>query len=72
MVQQKELLTLTVYIRGGYSPIAMGKQFPTYIHETCILFDTIFGSACQCGLQFKINPDDLITATGAEICDLVE
>ena len=72
MVQQKELLPLTGYIRGGCSPIGMKKPFPTYIHETCILFDHIFVSAGQRGLQFKINPDDLIKATGAEVCDLVE
>ena len=72
MVQQKELLPLTGYIRGGCSPIGMKKPFPTYIHETCILFDDIFVSAGQRGLQFKINPDDLIKVTGAEVCDLVE
>ena len=72
MVQQKELLPLTGYIRGGCSPIGMKKSFPAYIHETCILFDTIFVSAGQRGLQFRINPDDLIKAIGAEVCDLVE
>jgi len=72
MVQQKELLPLTGYIRGGCSPIGMKKPFPTFIHETGILFDTIFVSAGQRGLQFKINPDDLIKVTGAEVCDLVE
>ena len=72
MVQQKELLPLTGYIRGGCSPIGMKKSFPTYIHETCILFDTIYVSAGQRGLQFRINPDDLIKATGAEVYDLVE
>jgi Cys-tRNA(Pro)/Cys-tRNA(Cys) deacylase len=72
MVQQKELLPLTGYIRGGCSPVGMKKQFPTYIHETCILFDTIFVSAGQRGLQFRINPEDLIKVTGAEVCDLTE
>lgn len=72
MVQQKELLPLTGYIRGGCSPIGMKKPFPTFIHETCILFDTIFVSAGQRGLQFKINPDDLIKVIGAGVCDLTE
>ena len=72
MAQQKELLPLTGYIRGGCSPIGMKKPFPTFIHETCILFDTIFVSAGQRGLQFKINPDDLIKITASEVCDLVE
>ena len=72
MVQQKELLPLTGYIRGGCSPIGMKKTFPTFIHETCQLFDTIFVSAGQRGLQFKINVEDLIKVTGAVVCDLAE
>jgi Cys-tRNA(Pro)/Cys-tRNA(Cys) deacylase len=72
MVQQKELLPLTGYIRGGCSPLGMKKPFPTYIDETCHLFDHIFVSAGQRGLQFKINPGDLIKVTGSVVCDLVE
>lgn len=72
MVQQKELLPLTGYIRGGCSPIGMKKPYPTYIHETCQLFGHIFVSAGQRGIQFKINPDDLIKVSSAEVCDLEE
>lgn len=72
MVQQKELLPLTGYIRGGCSPIGMKKTFPTFVHETCQLYDLIFVSAGQRGLQFKINPEDLIKITASEVCDLVE
>jgi Cys-tRNA(Pro)/Cys-tRNA(Cys) deacylase len=72
MVHQKELLPLTGYIRGGCSPLGMKKLYPTYIHETCQLFDSIFISAGQRGLQFKINPEDLIKITGSVVCDMVE
>ncbi len=72
MVQQKELFSLTGYIRGGCSPLGMKKPYPIYIHETCQLFDTIFISAGQRGIQLKINPEDLILVTGAEVCDLAE
>jgi Cys-tRNA(Pro)/Cys-tRNA(Cys) deacylase len=72
MVQQKELLPLTGYIRGGCSPLGMKKTYPTYIHESCQRFDHIFVSAGQRGLQFKINPDDLIKVTGSVVCDLAE
>lgn len=72
MVQQKELLGLTGYIRGGCSPLGMKKTYPIYIHETCILFDQIFISAGQRGLQLKINPEDLIQITGAVVCDVAE
>jgi Cys-tRNA(Pro)/Cys-tRNA(Cys) deacylase len=72
MVHQKELLPLTGYIRGGCSPLGMKKPYPTYIDETCLLFSHIFVSAGQRGLQFKINPEDLIKVTGSMVCDLVE
>ncbi len=72
MVQQKELLGLTGYIRGGCSPLGMKKPYPIYIHETCQLFDLIYISAGQRGLQLKLNPEDLVKMTGAVICDVAE
>jgi Cys-tRNA(Pro)/Cys-tRNA(Cys) deacylase len=72
MVHQKELLGLSGYIRGGCSPLVMKKNYPIYIHETCLLFDHIFVSAGQRGLQLKINPEDLIKITGAVVCDMAE
>ena len=72
MVQQKELLGLTGYIRGGCSPLGMKKPYPIYIHETCQLIDHIFISAGQRGMQLKLNPNDLIRMTGAIICDVAE
>ena len=45
MIKQKELLPLTGYVHGGCSPIGMKKQFPTFIHETAVLFDKVFVSA---------------------------
>lgn len=71
MIQLKELLPLTGYIRGGCSPLGMKKTYPIFIHETCVLFDQIFISAGLRGLQLKINPNDLIKVTGAIVCDLV-
>lgn len=72
MVQQKELLSLTGYIRGGCSPLGMKKTYPIYIHETCQLFDSIFISAGLRGLQLKLNPEDLIRMTGAVVWDVAE
>ena len=71
MVHQKELLPLTGYIRGGCSPLGMKKPYPTYIDETCQLFDHIFVSAGQRGLQLQLNPEDLIRISGAVVSDLV-
>lgn len=52
MLRVKDLLPLTGYVRGGCSPVGMKKLFPTYIHETAILYDAIYVSAgkraCKC------------------------
>ena len=70
LIPMKDLLPLTGYIRGGCSPIGMKKSFPTFIHETCQLFDYIYVSAGVRGLQFKLKPDDLIQAVGMTVADL--
>ena len=67
MVHVKELLSLSGYIRGGCSPIGMKKQYPTFVHESALLYDYIYISAGQRGLQLKISPNDLIDFTGAQI-----
>lgn len=71
MVQQKELLPLIGYIRGGCSPLGMKKPYPIYIHESCHLFSFIYISAGQRGLQLRLNPQDLIAITGAVVGDVV-
>ncbi|MBQ1648071.1 MAG: Cys-tRNA(Pro) deacylase, partial [Bacteroidales bacterium] len=55
------------YIRGGCSPIGMKKQFPTFIHESALLYDSIYVSAGVRGLQLCLAPQDLIQFTGAKI-----
>lgn len=72
MVQQKELLGLTGYIRGGCSPLGMKKPYPVFIDESCLLYDTIFISAGQRGLQLKINPRDLIGVIDSVVSDVTE
>ncbi|MDR1557852.1 MAG: Cys-tRNA(Pro) deacylase, partial [Tannerellaceae bacterium] len=71
LIPQKDLLPLTGYIRGGCSPVGMKKHFPTYIHETCLLYDHIFVSAGQRGLQMKIGTKDLVEITKAETVEIV-
>ena len=71
MIKQKELLPLTGYVHGGCSPIGMKKQFPTYLHETAMLYDTMFVSAGRVGMQIELAPDDLMETAGCEYADLV-
>lgn len=71
MIPMKEILPLTGYIRGGCSPIGMKKNYPTFIDESCELYDFIFVSAGVRGLQLKISPKDLIKVTSSLIGDLL-
>jgi Cys-tRNA(Pro)/Cys-tRNA(Cys) deacylase len=71
LIPLQDLLPLTGYIRGGCSPIGMKKQFPTYIHETCLFYEHIFVSAGQRGLQIKIRTADLIKIAGMKVANIV-
>ena len=65
MIPVKELLPLTVYIRGGCSPIGMKKQFVTVLDESCLPLDTIVFSAGKIGMQIEMDPRALIDFIGA-------
>lgn len=71
MIRQKDLLPLTGYVHGGCSPIGMKKQFPTFLHETASLYDTIYVSAGKVGYQIELSPADLISVTGCTTADIV-
>ena len=72
MIHMKELLGLTGYIRGGCSPVGMKKKYPTFIDETAVLFDTIYVSGGQRGVQIEINPEKLADFVNAEFRDLTK
>lgn len=72
MIPQKELLPLTGYIHGGCSPLGMKKLFPTRLHETAQLFDTVCVSAGRKGLQMELAPSDLIQMAQAEYADIAD
>ena len=67
LIPMKELLPVTGYIRGGCSPIGMKKEFPTFIHASCLKFEYIYISAGIRGLQIRLNPKDLISYTRAAL-----
>ena len=71
MVHVKDLLGLTGYVRGGCSPVGMKKHYPTFLDETAGLWDKIYVSAGQRGLQLILAPEDLAAFTGAAMIDLI-
>ena len=72
LIPSKQLLGLTGYIHGGCSPVGMKKNFPTFIDETAILYDTICVSGGRVGLNVAVNPEALVGLTGAGFADLVK
>lgn len=71
LVPVRELLSITGYIRGGCSPVGMKKKYPTFLDETCILWEEIAVSAGERGHQMTLNPEQLAGFIGAEITDLI-
>ncbi|MCC8167601.1 MAG: Cys-tRNA(Pro) deacylase [Planctomycetes bacterium] len=67
----RDLQKITGYVRGGCSPLAMKKPFPTWLDETALLLDDIFVSAGQRGLQLRVNPVELARVVGAEFAALI-
>ena len=71
LIPVKDLLQTTGYIRGGCSPIGMKKKYPTYIDETCILYDLIAVSAGERGHQMLLPHEAIITIAQAELADII-
>ena len=71
LIPVKELLGYTGYIRGGCSPVGMKKKYPTFIDETCELFDELAVSAGERGHQMILSTDGLTSITSAKIVDII-
>lgn len=72
MIHLKELQPLTGYIRGGCSPLCAKKEYPVFLDETALAWEKIAISAGIRGEQILINPNDLIKAVNATVCDLIK
>ena len=72
LVAVKELLALTGYIRGGCSPVGMRKHYPTFLDETCELWDEIAISAGERGHQVLLPPLALADLVNASLADIIK
>lgn len=71
LIPVKELLGLTGYIRGGCCPVGMKKKYPTFMDETCQLFDEIAVSAGERGHQMILPPLALAELVNATFVDII-
>ncbi len=64
---EKEAERLTGLQAGGISPLALlNKGFQVVIDETAILYEEIYISGGQRGLDIRLPVDALVELTGAE------
>ena len=64
---EKEAERLTGLQAGGISPLALlNKGFQVVIDETAILYEEIYVSGGQRGLDIRLSVDVLVELTGAE------
>lgn len=72
MINVKDIMKYTGYIRGGCSPIGQKKKYKTFIDESAKSLDFIIISAGKIGYQVKINPVDLVNIVHGEFKYLVK
>ena len=71
MIHQKDLLSVTGYMRGGCSPAGMKKQFPTYIDESILKVDAVAFSAGKRGYQMIVNVQQILTYLNVKVGDII-
>ncbi|MBQ9058662.1 MAG: aminoacyl-tRNA deacylase [Atopobiaceae bacterium] len=70
MLPLKELETVTGYVRGACTPLALKKPLPTLIDESALLFDEISISAGKHGYSLVLNAEKLGEHLGTIFADI--
>lgn len=70
MLPLKDLTKITGYVKGGCSPFAMKKLFPTFVDSRALDVETIVVSAGKVGHQVEVQPEVLENLIGAKIVDI--
>lgn len=72
MLNMKDLLKITGYVRGGCSPFGMKKQFITIIDKNALNEDSILVSAGNIGEQVEITPNTFKELLNAKFEDIIQ
>ena len=57
-------------VTGAISPLGLWQELPVVIDEEVLLHSLVYISAGRRGLEISLDPQDLITATGARVAAL--
>ena len=61
---------LTGYVVGGIAPLGTRQALDVVVDLSVAEHGTVSCSAGRRGLQMELAPDDLVTATGAQLADI--
>lgn len=53
------------YVVGGISPFGQRRPLPTFVDETCAVWDEMLVSAGRRGLEIAVAPEDLLSVLDA-------
>ena len=67
MLDARKAESLTGYLIGGISPLGQKREFPFYIDDSMMAFETVYVSGGQRGLEIGIAPSLLVELTGASL-----
>lgn len=56
----------TGYVVGGISPLGGRKKLPAVVDASALLFETVFVSGGQRGLEMELSPTDLVRLMAAQ------
>ncbi len=71
LLDLKELLNVTGYVRGGCSPLGMKKNYPVVFDENVLKKEKIYISAGRIDAKLFINVKELIKVTNAKIGQII-
>lgn len=72
MLPLKEVRSVTGYQRGGCSPLAMRREYPTFVHLSALEQPEIVVNAGARGWQIAIAPQALVDFGGMTLGDFVQ
>jgi Cys-tRNA(Pro)/Cys-tRNA(Cys) deacylase len=72
MIQVKDILKWTGYIRGGCSPIGMKKEYKTFIESSALELEKMIVSAGKIGVQIELSPDKLAEIVDASFGEFIK
>ena len=71
MAPPAEAERITGYKVGGISPFGQRRSLPTVIDSAAMSEPYVFVNGGQRGLQIRLDPADLVRATGATVADVL-